>query len=54
MTYFKIHSEERRRQEDAILRSWHCSTRDRSAREYAECIAARTSEARKEMERRAR
>lgn len=52
--YIKIISEERRQQEATILRSYSRSRADAQAREYAECIAARTREAIREMERKAK
>lgn len=46
-----IKSEERKQQEAAVLRSFGASMSDKQAYEHAACIAARTVEAAKEMNR---
>lgn len=44
MAYVIIPSEERKQQAEYVLKSFGQSSQDKSAREYADCIAARTRE----------
>lgn len=51
MVFIKIKSAEHREQERNILRSFSCRSTSKETQEYAECVAARTREAIKAMER---
>lgn len=54
MVFIKIKSSEHRAQERKVLRSFSCSSTSKEAREYAECVAARTREVMESMGRETR